>query len=301
MATSTKRGGGPKTDSGKSIASKNALTHGLTAKRWLNNDEKSLYEQCLAQLTEDFAPQSTIETLLIAKMAECTVRLTRTQNVETALYELAQAQANNPKHALESYKADLQNFEKEIAQGVHRYNFTDKALEIENNHALYLELAEQNFINVSGWQYVCEHMPETRDFLINQCKQEGMDLKSFLKHQTNGTEVITIQWIGVEPDGTTETHQPTIMTDEEITAESYSISSKTLTDFLEHKLKQLAKEQIVLAVINDLPNRMNLLQQSAIPEDKKLSLIQRYRTADERQFSKSLGELLELQKRRKEI
>jgi len=33
MAKSTKRGGGPKTDNGKSIASKNALTHGLTAKR----------------------------------------------------------------------------------------------------------------------------------------------------------------------------------------------------------------------------------------------------------------------------
>jgi len=234
-------------------------------------------------------------------MAECTVRLARTQQVETALYELAQAQANNPKHALESYEANLQNFEKEIAQGVHRYSFTDKALEIENNHALYLELTEQDFINVSGWQYVCEHMPVTRDFLINQCKQEGVDLKSFLKHQITGTEVITIQWVGVEPDGTTETHQPTIMTDEEITAESYSISSKTHTDLLEHKLKQLAKEQIVLAVINDLPNRMNLLQQSAIPEDKKLSLIQRYRTADDRQFSKSLGELLELQKRRKEI
>ncbi len=144
-------------------------------------------------------------------------------------------------------------------------------------------------------------MPETRDFLVKQCKQEGVDLKSFFKHQINGTEVITIQWVGVEPDGTTETHEPKVMTDAEITADSYSISSKTLTDFLEQKMKQLAKEQIVLAVINDLPNRMNLLQQSAIPEDKKLSLIQRYQTSDDRQFSKSLGELLELQKRRKEI
>ncbi len=144
MANSTKRSGGPKTDQGKTIASKNALTHGLNTKRWLNDDEKSFYEQCLAQLTEDFAPQSTIETLLIAKMAECMVRLARAQQVETALYELAQAQAENPSRVIESYEADLQDFEKEIAQGVHRYSFTDKTLEIENNHTLYLELVEQD-------------------------------------------------------------------------------------------------------------------------------------------------------------
>jgi len=38
-----------------------------------------------------------------------------------------------------------------------------------------------------------------------------------------------------------------------------------------------------------------------MPDEKKLSLLQRYRTADERQFSKTLGELLELQKRRKNV
>ena len=178
MAKTPKRTGGPTTANGKAISSANAVTHGLTSKRWLNDDEQSLYEITVEQLTHDFKPQSTIESLLISKLAECTVRLTRTQNVETALFELAQAQAESPKHALESYEANLKNFEKEIAQGVHRYSFTDKALEIENTYELYLELAEHDFINVSGWQYVCDHMPETRKLLINQCKQEGIDLKS---------------------------------------------------------------------------------------------------------------------------
>ena len=301
MAKTPKRTGGPTTPGGKAISSANAVTHGLTSKRWLNDDEQSLYEITVEQLTQDFAPHSTIESLLISKLAECTVRLTRTQNVETALYELAQAQAENPKHALESYEANLKNFEKEIAQGVHRYSFTDKALEIENSHELYVELAEHDFINVSGWQYVCDHMPQTREFVINQCKQEGIDLKSFLKHQINGTEVFTIQWVGVKPDGTTVTYESDAITYDEITAEAASISSQMLTEFLENKLKQLAKEQIVMAVIKDLPNRINLLQQSAMPDEKKLSLLQRYRTADERQFSKTLGELLELQKRRKDV
>jgi len=43
------------------------------------------------------------------------------------------------------------------------------------------------------------------------------------------------------------------------------------------------------------------MQEAAMPDTQKLSLVQRYRTADERQFSKTLGELLELQKRRNDI
>jgi len=40
MATALKRGGGPKTAKGKLSSSKNAIKHGLTAKRWLNEDEQ---------------------------------------------------------------------------------------------------------------------------------------------------------------------------------------------------------------------------------------------------------------------
>jgi len=77
MAKTPKRTGGPTTTEGKAISSANAVTHGLTSKRWLNDDEQSLYEITVEQLTHDFAPQSTIESLLISKLAECTVRLTR--------------------------------------------------------------------------------------------------------------------------------------------------------------------------------------------------------------------------------
>jgi len=43
------------------------------------------------------------------------------------------------------------------------------------------------------------------------------------------------------------------------------------------------------------------MQEAAMPDIQKLSLVQRYRTSDERQFFKTLGELFELQKRRNDV
>jgi len=54
-------------------------------------------------------------------------------------------------------------------------------------------------------------------------------------------------------------------------------------------------------VLKDIDQRTQQIKDAAMPDTQKLSLIQRYRTADERQFSKTLGELLELQKRRKTV
>jgi len=62
MATALKRRGGePKTVTGKLTSSKNAIKHGLTAKRWLNEDEQTLYNDPLKMFTEDYQPQTYIE------------------------------------------------------------------------------------------------------------------------------------------------------------------------------------------------------------------------------------------------
>ena len=61
MATALKRrGGGPKTVTGKLASSKNAIKHGLTATRWLNEDEQTLYSDLLEMFTEDYQPQTHI-------------------------------------------------------------------------------------------------------------------------------------------------------------------------------------------------------------------------------------------------
>mgnify|MGYP004003534597 FL=1 len=71
--------------------------------------------------------------------------------------------------------------------------------------------------------------------------------------------------------------------------------------YLDKLADSLAKDLQVQYILKDLDKRTQLIKDAAIPDTQKLTLVQRYRTADERQFSKTLGELLELQKRRNTI
>ena len=57
MTKKDKHSSGPKTGKGKAVSSRNSLTHGLTARRWLDVNEQSLFDQTVAEFSADFEPQ----------------------------------------------------------------------------------------------------------------------------------------------------------------------------------------------------------------------------------------------------
>ena len=65
MSNKNKNSNGPKTDEGKAISSRNLITHGLTARRWLDVNEQSLYDETVENLIVDFDPQTYISTTII--------------------------------------------------------------------------------------------------------------------------------------------------------------------------------------------------------------------------------------------
>jgi len=67
--TNKSKGGGPKTNNGKAVSSRNSITHDLTAKRWINDDEQDLFDATVEALIKDFDPQTSIEKILISKQA----------------------------------------------------------------------------------------------------------------------------------------------------------------------------------------------------------------------------------------
>ena len=160
--------GGPKSAETKAISSRNSTTHGLTARRWINDNEQSLFDMTVEALIVDFDPQSFIEKLLITKVAECSVRLIRIQQVENAMFDLANSEAEHIVEAIKSldndYKSDSRLIDAIQVALLGNPTYNPKTIVEKTN--LMDEIDFQNLSDVSGWGYVEKHMPMSKDYIL---------------------------------------------------------------------------------------------------------------------------------------
>ena len=294
MPNKNKNSNGPKTDEGKAISSRNSVTHGLTARHWLDANEQSLYEEIVENLIVGFDPQTYIEKMLITKMAECDVRLRRIQNKETYMFDLASNEAENIVEAIKSlsngHKLDSRLIDSMATARLG--NPTNNPHIIEDKVRLMDEIDFQNLSDVSGWGYVEKHMPMVKDHIIKKCVEEDLDLYSFIFRETDDSPDSNLDVDFIDKDGLLS---PKI----EVTQDPNKIQSTSLQRYLEQLSRNLGSDIQAQMTLNNVEKRSQQVKDAAIPNAQELNLIQRYRTANERQFSKTLGELLELQKRRK--
>ena len=286
---------GPKTGKGKAVSSRNSLTHGLTARRWLDANEQSLFDQTVEEFSADFEPQSSIERVLISKLAECTVRLMRIQQTENAMFDLASSEAGHPEESIKS----LDNSSERLTQVVYDTITADwqyNPLALNNKIDLINEIDHQNLSDVSGWTYIEDNMHLTADYIFEKCVKENLGMYEFISRETNQSNTNKVNIIIVNGSSKEE-----LLPIENILKDTKKIKSSALQEYLEIVVHRLAKDIQVQYILKDLDKRTQQIRDAAIPDTQKLSLVQRYRTADERQFSKTLGELLELQKRRNTI
>jgi hypothetical protein len=83
------RSTGPKTEQGKAIASRNAVTHGLATSDIVINsphlkEDAQQYEHLLKSLFEELRPEGVLQQHLVVKIANCLWRYRRVINAETA-------------------------------------------------------------------------------------------------------------------------------------------------------------------------------------------------------------------------
>ena len=293
MPDETKYIGGPKSDETKAISSRNSITHGLTARKWINENEQELFNTTTEALIVDFDPETYIEKILITKMAECLVRLMRIQKVEDAMFDLTSIEAGHPEESIKS----LDNGSDRLSDAVGLASSMDWQFDLKafvSKMTVLNEIDHQNIKDVVSWIYVEDNMPITTNYIIKKCTNENLNLFDFISRETDQSKNIGIKIIfaGDESD------EDISLSIEEIVEGAHKISSHSLQKYFDKLLHSLAKDTQVQLILKDLGPRIQQIKDAAIPDTQKLSLVQRYRTADERQFSKTLGELLELQKRR---
>ena len=257
----------------------------------MDTNEQSLYDETVKNLIVDFDPQTSIEKMLIIKMAECSVRLMRIQNRENAMFDLASNEAENVIEAIKSlsngHKLDPRLIDSMATARLG--NPTNNPLIIEDKVRLMDEIDFQNLSDVSGWGYVEKHMPMVESYISKKCAEEDLDLYSFIFRETDDSINLNkkVILLGVPSPEIEVIHGPN------------KIQSTLLQRYLEQLSRNLGSDIQAQMTLNNVEKRSQQVKDAAIPNAQELNLIQRYRTANERQFSKTLGELLELQKRRK--
>jgi len=141
-------------------------------------------------------------------------------------------------------------------------------------------------------------MPISKDYIIKKCLDEGIDLYSFIVRETDSSTDLNLR-VGFMKGDDPFDNKP--LSKAKIIQDSNKIQSTSLQRYLEQLSRNLGSDIHVQMIFNRLDKRLQQIKEAAMPDSNKLSLIQRYRTADERLFSKSLGELIALQDRRKNI
>ena len=220
----------------------------------------------------------------------------RTQKVENAMFDLASSEAGHPEESIKS----IDNGSEKLTQAVRDAYSENWHLDpgtFVKKMTIIDEIDRQNLSDVSGWIYVEDNMPITTNYIIKKCTNENLNLHDFISRETDQS---TIQIVKIVMAGEDSSDEDISLSIEEIVEGAHKISSYSLQQYFNKLIHSLAKDTQVQLILANLEPRIQQIKDAAIPDTQKLSLIQRYRTADERQFSKTLGELLELQKRRKE-
>src|SRR5664279_3770431 len=94
---------GPRTERGKERSRQNAFRHGLTAQTVIsiveNADE---YTDLETLIIADYEPQTTIERVLVERLASLLWRLRRAVTIETGLFQIHVQNSQNLRHANQS-------------------------------------------------------------------------------------------------------------------------------------------------------------------------------------------------------
>ena len=207
------------------------------------------------------------------------------------MFDLASSEAAHPEDSINS----LSNNNEDLTQAVKntsplRLQFN--ADDFNKKTDILDQIKQQTFNDILDWDYLESSMPIVASYIVQKCTDENLKLHNLISRKSGQSGSVRIEIIGIRPGDKEEKVSPPPIVD--IMENAHKISSSSLQKYLDNLAHNITKDLQVQYILKDLDQRTQQIKDAAIPDTQKLSLIQRYRTADERQFSKSLGELLKL-------
>ena len=107
---------GPVTPAGKDASSKNALKHGGTSPKLINEVEQERYKSLLASLVKKYPSDNPLIELQLIRIARINIQLERIQNTIDALFEKSRTHSNLEKNLMEYLDVSLEQRTESILQ-----------------------------------------------------------------------------------------------------------------------------------------------------------------------------------------
>ncbi|NRP56622.1 MULTISPECIES: hypothetical protein [unclassified Marinobacterium] len=283
--------GGPKTLEGKLVSQKNSYKHGLTAKKWINEDEASRYSQLVTDLTKEHRPVGTLERFEIERIANCKVRLERIQRIEAEMYLLAQLRAKDPELYLEGLRFDKERHARMISDFAAEMAGIYEPAPGMDDKDIHVEISFHSISQMKTMERFQSCMPATFEHVLHECMERHCAVQKYLDNYIKGSNFIPgIAELITDPEENEKR--------EALIKEAKTVPASSIIRYLEKKQEELTYYRGIKSMIKDFEQHIDLIVSTATPPDKESARIHRERTSAENLLSKCIGELLELQERR---
>ena len=318
----SKRSGGPKTPVGKTKSSQNALKLGATTMNITSTSEQHMVDEYAQELTHYYQPQSPLEKLQIGRIAICRAKLARLYEVEQVRLQLAQTRIeNNPEQIFKEMGVNKGLVRAMALEGLRRGSITLPcnlslgaleaiAKEVDRFHGKLQSEADlrESFPSLVQFlhQYAAKGLGQSTTLLerfevvvrrIYRAMRSDIYF-GILSEIFDEQLQIEKQQFQEDDRDMTELMQeldPTYTLPEPVQALIDLHQLQTLLPLFIYLKKALEDAQDLIARYN---TAKSLLIQSTLLPQADADLLMRYQTTLERRLSSSVGELLELQKRR---
>jgi hypothetical protein len=174
-----KKSTGPTTESGKSTSSKNAVTHGVTSQKLLNEVEYQRYITLLADLKEAYPNQNPLVRMQLERIAKLNIQLERIQNTIDAHFQISRATSSIYDTLLKTLDID-QKTASLIADGIFGMHSNDEFLE-EFQFEVSMELRSLYPPNrPTSHQEFLDKTPTLCQYLYHEAGKQNLSVKDYI-------------------------------------------------------------------------------------------------------------------------
>lgn len=278
---------GPRTSSGKAIASKNAIKHGGFAKNFVNEEEKNFYHSLVEALKKDYPNSSTLMVMQIDRIARIQVQLHRIQNTIDAAFVIAKNNTNQYTKLFKLLECN-DNEQVMILEDMLGIGIRDDVIE-EKIVAVTTEIHSQLSDSMpANHDDVLKYFPKFCSYIQENAEISDMSVNEYLNYKIDSDKeprTIIVTWQKNENQP-----KPEKSLEDEIRETPYELLKKAICWYSGELARLASTRQKVEEFKKLFPTSV----EATTPDLDELDKMMRYQTTLQRQLSTAIGELLKL-------